>query len=271
MNEFRMSLLKERADAIRPDLTKAREITECAEREHRDFTDDEKAIVEPTLKTARDITDGMKACRDEAALMSTIRSEFGDVLGPLNGADLSGSLSGDKTRRLSFKGLGSQAAARMLPDGTKALAPSGATIVGQEFVRDPVVLGQVAQSLLDVLPTQQHTSTEYAYLRQTGRTNNAAVVAEGAAKPTSVYSVVRVQNLHGLQVRFGPQISRDALVRCGYECCYAARRSCQLDYRWFGHARCRFNSRQGSRRTQESAGQVTAPAYGGGKSLSAAS
>jgi len=48
--------------------------------------------------------------------------------------------------------------------------------------------------LLDVLPTKQHTSAEYAYLRQSVRTNNAAIVAEGAAKPTSVYSVVRVEN-----------------------------------------------------------------------------
>ena len=80
-------------------------------------------------------------------------------------------------------------AARMLLDGTKGLAPSGATIVGQEFVRDPVALGQLAQSLLDVLPTTAHTPTEYACPRQTVRTNNAAVVAEGAAKPTSVYSV----------------------------------------------------------------------------------
>src|SRR6478609_3675921 len=79
-------------------------------------------------------------------------------------------------------------------DGQKALAPSGVTIVGQEFVRDPVALGQVAHSLLDVLPTKQHTSAEYAYLRQSVRTNNAAIVAEGAAKPTSVYSVVRVEN-----------------------------------------------------------------------------
>ena len=80
------------------------------------------------------------------------------------------------------------------PDGQKALAPSGATIVGQEFVRDPVALGQVAQSLLDVLPVKQHTSTEYAYLRQITRTNAAAVVAEGATKPTSVYSVDRIEN-----------------------------------------------------------------------------
>jgi hypothetical protein len=45
-----------------------------------------------------------------------------------------------------------------------------------------------------VLPTKQHTSAEYAYLRQSVRTTNAAIVAGGAAKPTSVYSVVRVEN-----------------------------------------------------------------------------
>ena len=59
------------------------------------------------------------------------------------GGDLSGSGPPGKSRRLFFKGLGAHVAARMLPDGTKALAPSGATIVGQEFVRAPVALGQV--------------------------------------------------------------------------------------------------------------------------------
>ena len=59
---------------------------------------------------------------------------------------------------------------------------------------DPVALGQVAQSLLDVLPAKAHTTPEYAYLRQTVRTNNAAVVAEGAVKPTSVYTVVRIED-----------------------------------------------------------------------------
>ena len=45
----------------------------------------------------------------------------------------------------------------------------------------------------DLLPVLQHTTAEYAYLRQTTRTNNAAVVAEGASKPTSVYSVTRIE------------------------------------------------------------------------------
>jgi hypothetical protein len=48
MNEFRMGLLKDRAAAIRPDLDRAREITQKAENERRDLTPEEQAIVEPT-------------------------------------------------------------------------------------------------------------------------------------------------------------------------------------------------------------------------------
>ena len=92
----------------------------------------------------------MKQVRDDDAMMSAIRSEFGDVLAPLGASPTEA-----KSRRLSFKGLGTKVATMMLgTDGQKALAPSGATIVGQEFVRDPVALGQVAQSLLDVLPVK---------------------------------------------------------------------------------------------------------------------
>jgi HK97 family phage major capsid protein len=76
----------------------------------------------------------------------------------------------------------------------KSLAASGAAVVGQEFLPDPVALGQPATGLLDVLPTVSHGSPQYAYLQQSTRTNNAAVVASGAVKPTSVYSVVRQEN-----------------------------------------------------------------------------
>ena len=48
--------------------------------------------------------------------------------------------------------MGSHVAAQMLPDGSKALAPSGATVVGQEMKPDSVALGQPALSLLDVIP-----------------------------------------------------------------------------------------------------------------------
>ena len=52
--------------------------------------------------------------------------------------------------------MGSHVAAQMLPDGSKALAPSGATVVGQEMKPDSVALGQPALSLLDVIPVVPH-------------------------------------------------------------------------------------------------------------------
>ena len=44
-----------------------------------------------------------------------------------------------------------------------------------------------------MLPVKQHASTEYAYLRQTVRTNAAAVVPEGSVKPTSLCTVNKVR------------------------------------------------------------------------------
>ncbi|MEI7439977.1 MAG: phage major capsid protein, partial [Thermoleophilia bacterium] len=101
----------------------------------------------------------------------------------------------DTSRRLSFKNMGSGIANRMLSGdlGAKALAPSGAALVGQAFTQDPVALGRVATGLLDVLPVQVQTSPSYAYLAQTTRTNSAAVVAEGALKPVSVLGLTRVE------------------------------------------------------------------------------
>ena len=188
-NEFRLGLLKDRADAIRDDLYKARKMLEKAEAEHRELTDEERAFVDPVIKEARDIADSRQRTREEDETKAMLRREFGDFTGPLGGSS-----SGDKTRRLSFSGMGSKVAKQMAPDGMKALAPSGATIVSQEFKPDPVTQGQPALSLLDVIPVVPHAITEFAYMRQTVRTNNAAVVAEGAAKPTSIYTVVKVPN-----------------------------------------------------------------------------
>jgi hypothetical protein len=81
--------------------------------------------------------------------------------------------------------MGQQAANRIL-DGTKALSPSGASVVSQEFRANPISPGKPALSLLDVIPVVQHATPEISYLRQTTTTNNAAVTAAGSLKPTSV-------------------------------------------------------------------------------------
>jgi capsid protein len=107
--------------------------------------------------------------------------------------------------------MGRVAANRIL-DGQKALAPSGATVVGQEFTADPVSLGQPALSLLDVIPVITHATPEISYLRQTTRTNAAAVVAAGAQKPTSVYSVTKITNSLAVIAHLSEGILRHWLI-----------------------------------------------------------
>jgi Phage capsid family len=109
----------------------------------------------------------------------------------------SGVLLADGQRLAFGKAMASDAVSKIMPSGSygqKAVAPSGATVVAQGFAMDPVALGQPPTSLLSVLPVQVQTSPEFAYLRQSVRTNAAAIVSEGSVKPTSVYSVVRVED-----------------------------------------------------------------------------
>ena len=81
-------------------------------------------------------------------------------------ASASGVLLADG-RRLAFGAkMAGDAASMIMPPGTygaKAVAPSGSVVVGQEFVADPVQLGQPPTSLLSVMPVQVHTTPQFAY------------------------------------------------------------------------------------------------------------
>ena len=82
-NEFRLGLLKDRADNIRPDLTKARRMLEKAEAEHRELTAEAKAFVDPILKESRDIADSRERTREEDATKEMLRREFDGITGPM--------------------------------------------------------------------------------------------------------------------------------------------------------------------------------------------
>ena len=148
MPSLREERLQERVNEIRPQLAKAREIAELADAEHREMTPEEQKSFDEIMAKGRAVADALKAHRHDQEVFAFAK-ELADEVGiPGPGGDLSSSGSPGKSRRLFFKGMGAHVAARMLPDGTNALAPSGATIVGQEFVRDPVALGQVGMSFL---------------------------------------------------------------------------------------------------------------------------
>ena len=163
---FRDEALKERIEQVRPKIAKARELAELAESENREMTAEEQKTFDEIMAEGRSVADAVKQKRHDDFVWNFARTEFGGE------GELSRSGIVDKTRRLSFKGMGSQVAARMLPDGMKSLAPFGVAVVGQEMKPDPVALGQPALSLLDVIPVVTHSSREFgksAYRNTKGR------------------------------------------------------------------------------------------------------
>jgi hypothetical protein len=133
-----------------------------------------------------------------------VRSEFGAI---------GGSAGAKAGQRLSFKNMVGGLANRMMTGdlGAKALAPSAATVIAQA-TPDPVALGRAATGLRDILPVRVEAAAEYAFLRQSTRTNNAAVVADGVTKPTSVLGLTRVEQSLAVITHVSEWIPRSWLV-----------------------------------------------------------
>ena len=186
-------------------LAAARDIVTKARDEHRGLTEAEQGEVDSHLDAVRDID--TKAATDARAAAD---HETRRVLGGLD-AMAAGRSHSDESRRLDFKGMARAAADAIMPPttfGSKALAPSGATVIAQTFATDPIALGQPAASLLSVLPVTVQETSLFAYMRQTTRTNAAAVVAEGAVKPTSVYSVTKIEQTLATIAHLSEGVSR---------------------------------------------------------------
>ncbi len=141
----RLDTLRAKARAITPELEKARAVAEAAENAGRAMTGAERAVYDAAMAKARPVLDALKAARADEAV-TTAAHLFAAELG----APARGKTDG---RRLNFKGtMAASAAAAMLGGdtlGTKALAPSGATVVPQAFTPDPVALGRAATGLLE--------------------------------------------------------------------------------------------------------------------------
>lgn len=185
---IRIQHLKERADAAGK---AARGVAVKAERENRPMTGDERAVYDGSMTELQACLDGIKAIKADEALTDQARA-FANEVGMPGSGDTRGN-----GQRLHFGAkTAEKLAAKMLTGdqfGQKAVAPSGAAVVGVELAADPVAMGKPALSLLDVLALNPaHTSPKFAYLRQNARTTLAAVVPEGTVKPTSVYSLERI-------------------------------------------------------------------------------
>lgn len=173
----------------------ARAIYDAAEAAGRQMSPSEQADYDREMAAAQDWLKQIRTARDDLAVIEKAQ-EISDAIGGMPGSPLGPTPAGSKDRRLTFAGMGA-AAAMKIPDSApnvKALATGGTVVTGQTFTADPVALGRPATSILDVLPVTTQASDQFAYLRQSVRTNNAAITPEGQVKPTSIYTVTRIED-----------------------------------------------------------------------------
>jgi HK97 family phage major capsid protein len=188
---LRQERLEERRREFLPELAKARQLADTAEAEHRDMTDAERAVFDPIIATGKKLSADFAQLRHDDSVR-----QFAKDLGNEVGDPLGTGAARTKGQRLHFASMGAHAADKIAaasPNGVKALAASGTVVVEQSFVPDPIALGKPATSLLDVLPVET-VGPQFAYLRQSVRTNAAAIVPEGSVKPTSTYTLVRIED-----------------------------------------------------------------------------
>lgn len=176
-----MNVLEQRREDA---LVAAKRIITNAKTAGRSLTDSERQTVQSKMDEAEALLPQIKQAREDHELREKLSAAFrGDA--PANGAG-----------RFSAKSAAEPLARQMNPAGLKALAPSGIEIAPAGLTeRRPVELGRVGTSLLDAIPVQVlRDPPTFSYLKQTTRTNNAAPVADGATKPTSIYGVQRVED-----------------------------------------------------------------------------
>ncbi len=163
----------------------AREMASKVKSEGRDFTPDEQRDIDARLTEINQLKTDIEAHEKSASILGALdaMAEDGAQAGDLTGT----------TQYLTFgKSFGAKAADKLMPLGQKALATGSSVFVDTEVTQTPIPIGRPATSLLDLLPAVQHGQPAYRYIRQSVRTNNAAVVAPGDTKPTSTYTVVPI-------------------------------------------------------------------------------
>lgn len=83
-------------------------------------------------------------------------------------------------------------------DGAKALISGSISV--PDLVGEPVQIGALRTTVLDLIgrgkPQGERVGNGFQYIRQTARTNNAAAVPDGAAKPQSIYTFGEVTDTY---------------------------------------------------------------------------
>lgn len=179
----------------------ARDISEQATREGRELTATEDAKASAALidyKAAKKDFDRVAASQKTQADLASIGISLG--LGVTHNTAIK-QKAGGRGRAWAEKAVDAvqSMSSRMgAPDGVKALI-SG-TIAVPDIVGEPVQIAAAATTLLDLIgrgtPQGDRVGNSFKFITQQARTNNAAAVPDGAAKPTSIYTFGEVEDTY---------------------------------------------------------------------------
>ncbi|WP_079405346.1 phage major capsid protein [Streptomyces sp. 3211] len=183
---------------MRTAVTDAQAICAKADSEKRDLTADEAVQVDGLVKKARAAKD-RALLAEQAEQAKSSGAGFREEMRKLGDsiARPSAMKRDNLHPRVKAAG-GSDWGERVLhavsgPDGYKGILAGGAVPLTIPLESEPVRIGVPALVLRQLIPTVTGPS-RFSYMRQTVRTNNAAVVARGALKPTSVFTMTRVDD-----------------------------------------------------------------------------
>lgn len=187
------TLTEQRRDLI----ADAKAIALRAKAAGRGLTAEEITSVNDKLSSVKQLDEQISDAKSSADLIARIGAlPDGGEHRPIDGTDPTGghylALGAAGRKSLGGRVAGKMREASALA-GAKALLPSGEIASPIEMTTtSPLAQGRVIPGLLSVLPVVQHTSPRFAYLRQTSRSNNAAPVASGGLKPTSLYGLRQI-------------------------------------------------------------------------------
>lgn len=186
-------------------LTLIKSILDAADGAMRELNADEAGRVENATDQVKTLDGLILSAKSDQAVMAHAKALADEIGNPNpNGADAPAAgtghlaLTGKHAKALAGRIVKAMPKTNANDDGTvnsvytKALA-SGQQTTSMIVLPEVVETGRPAQSLIDILSARV-VPPSYSFLRQSVRTNNAAPVAEGATKPTSVVSVTEISN-----------------------------------------------------------------------------
>ncbi|WP_146031804.1 phage major capsid protein [Arthrobacter sp. AFG7.2] len=173
----------------------ARTIAEKANAAGRDLTAEEKAAYDRHMTKGREALEELKRAKSDVEILAQVKTLAAEVGEPVKVA-----AAGSRGRGSWAKAAADRMAKTMTmeTDGQKSLI-TGSIGVPAPIETDIVTMSEAPRSLLELIPAKglnggYGTGNSFSFLRQTVRTNNAAPVADGALKPTSVYSLAEVED-----------------------------------------------------------------------------